>query len=137
MATGLAGETGESSHNIIRLVDKSLWIRCSVPTGRTTARHSCRSGRPASSTRPWNDPHRDIDRKLARDGENLLVLEDGDELVGSIMVGYEGHRGWINYLAVRPDHQRRGLGSLLMTAAEARLRDSRLPEGQPAGSDLE
>ena len=79
-------------------------------------------------TRPWNNPHRDIDRKLARDGENLLVLEEGGELVGSIMVGYEGHRGWINYLAVRPDHQRRGLGRLLMTEAETRLRDLGCPK---------
>ena len=74
-------------------------------------------------TRPWNNPHRDIDRKLARDADNLLVLEAGDQLIGSVMVGYEGHRGWINYLAVHPDHRRQGLGRLLMDVAERRLRD--------------
>jgi ribosomal protein S18 acetylase RimI-like enzyme len=74
-------------------------------------------------TRPWNNPHRDIDRKLARDAHNLLVIEEGDQLIGSIMVGYEGHRGWVNYLAVRPDHRRQGLGRLLMDEAERRLRD--------------
>ena len=74
-------------------------------------------------TRPWNDPNRDIDRKLARDAENLLVLEEDGELIGSVMVGYEGHRGWVNYLAVHPDHQRQGLGRLLMDEAERRLRD--------------
>jgi ribosomal protein S18 acetylase RimI-like enzyme len=73
--------------------------------------------------RPWNDPYRDIDRKLTWDGPNLVVLEDADELIGSVMVGYEGHRGWINYLAVHPGHQRQGLGRLLMDEAERRLRE--------------
>ena len=74
-------------------------------------------------TRPWNNPHRDIDRKLARDGDNLLLLEEGGQLIASGMVGYEGHRGWVNYLAVHPDHRRQGLGRLLMDVAERRLRD--------------
>ena len=73
-------------------------------------------------TRPWNNPDRDIDRKLARDGDNLLVLEQDGVLVGTVMVGYEGHRGWVNYLGVHPAHRRRGLGRLLMDEAEARLR---------------
>jgi ribosomal protein S18 acetylase RimI-like enzyme len=79
-------------------------------------------------TRPWNSPHRDIDRKLARDADNLLVLEAGDQLIGSVMVGYEGHRGWINYLAVHPDHRRQGYGRLLMDEAETRLRDLGCPK---------
>ena len=74
-------------------------------------------------TRPWNNPHRDIDRKLARDGDNHLLLEEGGQLIASVMVGYEGHRGWVNYLAVHPDHRRQGLGRLLMDVAERRLRD--------------
>jgi ribosomal protein S18 acetylase RimI-like enzyme len=73
--------------------------------------------------RPWNDPYRDIDRKLTWDAPNLVVIEDAGELVGSVMVGYEGHRGWVNYLAVHPGHQRRGLGRLLMDEAERRLRE--------------
>ena len=82
----------------------SLWITCAL-------------------TRPWNDPDRDIDRKLAWDAPNLLVLEEDGELIGSVMIGYEGHRGWVNYLAVHPDHQRRGLGQVLMEEAERRLRE--------------
>jgi ribosomal protein S18 acetylase RimI-like enzyme len=72
---------------------------------------------------PWNDPDRDIDRKLAVDRAGLLVaIDDGhDQLVGSVMAGYDGHRGWVNYLAVVPTHQRRGLGRSLMDAAEDHL----------------
>lgn len=73
-------------------------------------------------TRPWNDPYRDIERKLARDPENLLVVEHDGNLVGSVMVGYEGHRGWVNYLAVNPGHRGQGLGRLLMERAEEILR---------------
>jgi ribosomal protein S18 acetylase RimI-like enzyme len=79
-------------------------------------------------TRPWNDPYLDIDRKLAADGANLVVLESGSELVGSVMVGYDGHRGWVNYLAVRPDHRGRGFGRLLMADAERRLRAAGCPK---------
>jgi ribosomal protein S18 acetylase RimI-like enzyme len=79
-------------------------------------------------TRPWNDPYRDIDRKLARDASNLVVLANDGGLVGSVMVGYEGHRGWVNYLAVHPDHQRQGLGRLLMGEAERRLRELGCPK---------
>ena len=71
--------------------------------------------------RPWNDPHRDIRRKLALRDDLLLVASAAGELVGSVMAGYEGHRGWINYLAVGPAHRRRGLGRQLMREAEARL----------------
>jgi len=71
--------------------------------------------------RPWNDPNRDIERKVARDADNLLVLEQKGCVVGSVMVGYEGHRGWINYLAVHPEHRHQGLGRLLMVRAEERL----------------
>jgi ribosomal protein S18 acetylase RimI-like enzyme len=71
--------------------------------------------------RPWNDPNRDIDRKLAQDPAGLVVLAVGSILVGAVMVGYDGHRGWINYLAVHPDHRRQGHGARLMAAAEAHL----------------
>ena len=71
--------------------------------------------------RPWNDPHRDIRRKLALRDDLLLVASAAGELVGSVMAGYEGHRGWINYLAVGPAHRRGGLGRQLMREAERRL----------------
>jgi ribosomal protein S18 acetylase RimI-like enzyme len=78
--------------------------------------------------RPWNDPDRDIDRKLAQDPEGLLVLETDGVVIGSVMAGYDGHRGWVNYLAVHPAHRARGLGRLLMAAAEDHLATSGCPK---------
>lgn len=73
-------------------------------------------------TRPWNNPELDIQRKLSLSDDLFLVVEDIDgAIVGSIMGGYEGHRGWINYLAVDPDRQKQGLGRDLMNAIESRL----------------
>ena len=74
-------------------------------------------------TRPWNDPHADIARKLADSPDLFLVGEEAGVVVGSVMAGYDGHRGWINYLAVEPGRQRSGRGRALMAAAEERLRD--------------
>lgn len=70
---------------------------------------------------PWNDPHRDIRRKLQTGRELFLVGEQDGRLVGTAMGGYEGHRGWVNYLAVHPDCRRQGFGRLLMTALEEKL----------------
>lgn len=72
-------------------------------------------------TRPWNDPHKDIARKLAVQRELFLVAEEGGQVIGSVMAGYEGHRGWVNYLAVAAHHRRRGLGARLMQEVEQRL----------------
>lgn len=72
--------------------------------------------------RPWNDPYKDIARKCGVTPELFLVgTEDTDAVMASIMIGYDGHRGWINYLAVHPRHQRRGHASRLMQQAEAQL----------------
>ena len=79
-------------------------------------------------TRSWNDPGKDIDRKLAVDPKNLLVLEEDGAILGSVMVGYEGHRGWVNYLAVHPSQQRQGWARELMVEAEARLRELGCPK---------
>ena len=79
-------------------------------------------------TRPWNDPYRDIERKRAVDPELLLVAERAGELVASVMIGYEGHRGWINYLAVAPVCQREGIGRALMAHAEHLLRERGCPK---------
>jgi ribosomal protein S18 acetylase RimI-like enzyme len=68
--------------------------------------------------RPWNDPAKDIQRKIAvRDG-GLFVGTVNDRVIASVMAGYEGHRGWINYLAVDPDHRRSGYGRTMMATAE-------------------
>lgn len=87
----------------------ALWIRCGL-------------------TRPWNNPHADIERKLAVAPDLFLVGEIDGSIVASVMGGYEGHRGWINYLAVDPSMQRRGLGRQMMEAAEARLQARGCPK---------
>ncbi len=71
---------------------------------------------------PQNDPDRDIDRKLAHGTDYFLVATAGDEIVGSAMGGYEGHRGWVNYVAVSPAWQRQGVGRRIMDELERRLR---------------
>jgi ribosomal protein S18 acetylase RimI-like enzyme len=72
-------------------------------------------------TRPVNDPWKDIARKMKVNPELFLVGLISHKVVAPAMVGYEGHRGWINYLAVAPDHQRKGLGRQIMAEAEAKL----------------
>jgi ribosomal protein S18 acetylase RimI-like enzyme len=72
--------------------------------------------------RPWNDPRKDIRRKLAVSPELFLVGVVDEEVVATAMVGYEGHRGWISYLGVAPAHQGKGLGRMLMAEAERLLR---------------
>ena len=73
-------------------------------------------------SRAWNDAGRDIDRKRTVQPELFLVgLEEGT-LVATAMAGFEGHRGWVNYLGVDPDHQRHGYGTRMMQAAEEALR---------------
>lgn len=72
--------------------------------------------------RPWNDPHNDIVRKLSVHPELFVVGIEGSELIASAMFGYEGHRGWVNYLAVTPAHQRRGHATELMRWGEEALK---------------
>lgn len=73
-------------------------------------------------TRPWNDPHRDIARKRSVAPELFCVgVDAGGQLMASIMIGYDGHRGWINYLAVHPAHQRQGHARRLVQHAERLL----------------
>jgi ribosomal protein S18 acetylase RimI-like enzyme len=76
----------------------------------------------AGLVRPWNDPKKDIARKLKVQRELFLVAELEGVVVGVVMAGYEGHRGWANYLAVDIGQRRRGIGSALMRDAERRLR---------------
>ena len=77
---------------------------------------------------PWNDPKKDICRKLSIQREMFLVGLVGSRLVATVMAGYDGHRGWINYLAVAADSQKRGFGRRLMDEAEARLREMGCPK---------
>jgi ribosomal protein S18 acetylase RimI-like enzyme len=74
--------------------------------------------------RPWNDPAKDIRRKLKVNPEWFLVgLLDG-RIIACVMAGYEGHRGWLNYLAVDPDYQRHGYARELVREAERLLREA-------------
>jgi ribosomal protein S18 acetylase RimI-like enzyme len=83
----------------------SLWERCVL-------------------TRPWNDPIADI--ALARTSANATILlgRENDRIVASAMVGHDGHRGWVYYVAVDPDWRGQGLGRAIMTAAEDWLRQA-------------
>ncbi|MGI0140775.1 MAG: GNAT family acetyltransferase [Thermoplasmata archaeon] len=80
----------------------SLWERCGL-------------------VRPRNDPHEDIRRKSAVRPNLFLVGLSAGRVVATAMAGYEGHRGWLNYVAVEPDLQRTGLGRAIVAAAEERL----------------
>jgi ribosomal protein S18 acetylase RimI-like enzyme len=79
-------------------------------------------------TRPWNDPSRDIARKKRVQRELFLVGTVGGAIVASAMVGYDGHRGWINYLAVDARYRRQGLAARLMDEVERRLRQLGCPK---------
>lgn len=75
-----------------------------------------------------NNPIRDINRKLRVNPEMFLVGELDGKLIASCMAGYEGHRGWINYLAVSPSFQRKGHANEIMKAAEKLLNDAGCPK---------
>ena len=79
-----------------------LWVRCDL-------------------TRPWNDPGKDIRRKSRVQPELFLVGEEEGAIVASAMAGYDGHRGWVNYLAVAPERRKRGLARAMMAEVERRL----------------
>ena len=99
MTTGLAiGEAGAADGEAVI----GLWEACGL-------------------TRPWNDPLSDFRLALSAESSTVLKAWDGEAMVGTIMVGFDGHRGWVYYLAVDPESRRAGLGRALMAAAEAWL----------------
>ena len=77
---------------------------------------------------PKNNAVRDIALKMAWQPDLFLVGEEYGRIVATVMAGYEGHRGWINYLAVDPNGQRCGVGRVMMTAAEEALREVGCPK---------
>jgi ribosomal protein S18 acetylase RimI-like enzyme len=79
-------------------------------------------------TRPWNDPHKDIARKLEVQPELFLVGVVDEALIASVMAGYEGHRGWMNYLAVAPRFRARGYGRALVEHVEWLLLERGCPK---------
>ena len=86
-----------------------LWLQCSLVV-------------------PQNNPDRDIKRKLRVNPEWFLVGVAAGKVVATCMAGYEGHRGWINYLAVSPQNRRQGIGRRIMEEAEKRLRSTGCPK---------
>ena len=70
---------------------------------------------------PWNDPNEDIQFKMAFQPELFFVGMIDGRTVATVMAGYEGHRGWINYLGVDPDYRRQGIGTQIMLRAERGL----------------
>ncbi|MGB3119901.1 MAG: GNAT family acetyltransferase, partial [Verrucomicrobiales bacterium] len=78
--------------------------------------------------RAWNDPFKDIRRKLAVRSDLFLVGELDGEIMACVMAGYEGHRGWLNYLAVTPKYQRRGYARAMVGEAERLLREAGCPK---------
>jgi ribosomal protein S18 acetylase RimI-like enzyme len=82
-------------------------------------------------TRPWNDPAADLHRAVDGPASTVLAaLDDGGRLLGTAMVGHDGHRGWVYYVAVRPDAQRQGIGRALMQASEQWARSHGVPKIQ-------
>ena len=77
---------------------------------------------------PHNNPTRDIQRKLNVNPEWFLVGLIDNRIVSTCMAGYEGHRGWINYLAVSPRYRRQGLATRVIAEAEKKLRAAGCPK---------
>ncbi len=76
-----------------------------------------------SASSPHNDPQTSLDKKLRNDRDLLLVSLIDNVVIGSVIGGYDGHRGWIYSLAVHPSHRRQGIASALMHAIEEKLRE--------------
>ena len=79
-------------------------------------------------TVPWNNPYKDIARKLKVQSELFLVGMLDSLLIATVMGGYDGHRGWINYLAVHPDFQGQGYAQQLIENVESELRKRGCPK---------
>ena len=71
--------------------------------------------------RPWNSPEKDIQRKLVVQSDLFLVLEINNNVFGSVMAAYDGHRGVVNYLAIHPSYQKKGFGRIIMKYVETEL----------------
>ncbi|MEV4687917.1 GNAT family acetyltransferase [Microbacterium sp. LWH3-1.2] len=81
-------------------------------------------------TRPWNNPYQDIRRKLSVQPELFLVAVDDRTIVGTVMAGYDGHRGWLYYLASAPERRGEGIARKLVAEAEELLTEMGCPKVQ-------
>ena len=82
----------------------------------------------AGLTRPWNDPRADLDRAVRSPAASVLAGTEDGRLIATAMVGHDGHRGWVYYLAARLAARRAGVGREMMRACEAWLRDRGVPK---------
>lgn len=90
-------------------------------------------------TRPWNDPRADFLRALEHSASTIIIAERGGDIVGTAMTGFDGHRGWIYYLGVAPDHRGQAIARQLLDHACGWLKHRGCPkaelmlrEGNPA-----
>lgn len=79
-------------------------------------------------TRPWNDPLADLNRAIRGPASAVLAGFSGRDLIATAMVGHDGHRGWVYYLAVHPKSQRNGHGRQMMAACERWLAEQGIPK---------
>lgn len=89
------------------------------PLGRADAAAAVVLWQANGLTRPWNAPEADFTRAVDGPASAVLGIRHDGVLVGTVMVGHDGHRGWVYYLAVEPSRHRQGLGARLMQSAEA------------------
>lgn len=82
----------------------------------------------AGLTRPWNDARADYVRAVGGASSAVLGGIDADALVATAMVGHDGHRGWVYYLAIAPERQRQGHGRAIMAACESWLLKRAVPK---------
>ena len=78
--------------------------------------------------RPWNDPTKDFDRKKGVGEDLFIVLEIENKIIGTVLGGYDGHRGIMNYLAVSPDFRGKGYGKMLVEEVENKLKQLGCPK---------
>ena len=103
----------------------ALTIRAALATDRANLADLWRR---CSLTVPYNDPGTDLDFARAKPGSDVLVGVEGDRIVASVMVGHDGHRGWLYYVAVAPDRQKRGYGRQIVEAGERWLAERGVPK---------
>jgi len=96
---------------------------CAAERGQATSLwHEC------DLTVPWNDPGDDFDRAVLNETSKVLGGFKDNVLVATAMVGYEGHRGWVYYVGVRPHLRQNGIAKMMMKAAEDWLRGLGAPK---------
>ncbi len=79
---------------------------------------------------PWNDPQADYRLAIARENSDILIARIDDEIVGSLMMGHDGHRGWIYYVATAPSYRKQGIAKRLIETAERWLKAKHIPKLQ-------